>query len=346
MGTYKRIDPKTGEHAEHYTIEFIFKGRRVKQTSGTSDRKEAKRIEKQLKEQLRNELTKQQELGVSAGQTWGEAVKLWLQDKSEKRSLDRDKQVLSDATETFGEGKLLKDVPDLIPGYAREVAELTSKANANAHLRILRALLRQASLRWKWKGIDTAVAMLETRKFRAHAATAEEIAALLAKLPAHQRPMVRFALASGLRFSNVANLRTTLPPSSGGDWPYVSHTGGKWRVCVPAIASKSGGEFVIPLSDEAVEILKEQPKRADGYIFADHKDRAPIKRIWTAWNRARKEVGLPKFRFHDLRHTWATWQAQKRVPDRILQELGGWKTRAMVEHYTQHTNVDELRQWV
>ena len=39
------------------------------------------------------------------------------------------------------------------------------------------------------------------------------------------------------------------------------------------------------------------------------------------------------FRWHDLRHTWATWQRQAGIATHELQRLGGWRTGVMVERY-------------
>ncbi|WP_407699095.1 tyrosine-type recombinase/integrase [Sphingopyxis solisilvae] len=36
------------------------------------------------------------------------------------------------------------------------------------------------------------------------------------------------------------------------------------------------------------------------------------------------ESGITDFRWHDLRHTWASWLRQNDVPTWVLQELGGW----------------------
>ena len=52
-------------------------------------------------------------------------------------------------------------------------------------------------------------------------------------------------------------------------------------------------------------------------------------------------AGLEDFRWHDLRHTWATWLRQLGTPTYELQRMGGWKTAAMVERYA-HLAPDNL----
>jgi integrase len=54
-----------------------------------------------------------------------------------------------------------------------------------------------------------------------------------------------------------------------------------------------------------------------------------------AWKAALKRAGIEDFRWHDLRHTFATWHRQAGTPTHELQRLGGWKTGAMVERYAQ-----------
>ena len=55
----------------------------------------------------------------------------------------------------------------------------------------------------------------------------------------------------------------------------------------------------------------------------------------TAWQTALKRSGISDFRFHDLRHTWASWHRQAGTSCDELKDLGGWKSRSMVDRYAK-----------
>jgi hypothetical protein len=60
------------------------------------------------------------------------------------------------------------------------------------------------------------------------------------------------------------------------------------------------------------------------------------------WRAALTKCGITDFRWHDLRHTWASWLRQSDVPTWVLQELGGWKSESMVRRYA-HMSVKHLQ---
>jgi integrase len=52
---------------------------------------------------------------------------------------------------------------------------------------------------------------------------------------------------------------------------------------------------------------------------------------------ALKPVRLADLRFHDLRHTWASWHRQAGTSCDELKDLGGWKSRQMADRYAKYS---------
>ncbi len=71
----------------------------------------------------------------------------------------------------------------------------------------------------------------------------------------------------------------------------------------------------------------------------------PVKHVNTAaWKKALHRAGIEDFRWHDLRHTWASWHVQAGTPLNVLQEMGGWESAEMVRRYA-HLAADHLAQY-
>jgi len=56
-----------------------------------------------------------------------------------------------------------------------------------------------------------------------------------------------------------------------------------------------------------------------------------------------KRAGINNFRWHDLRHTWASWHVQNGTSLQEPQQLGGWSSFEMVLRYA-HLSSDHLRE--
>jgi integrase len=63
-----------------------------------------------------------------------------------------------------------------------------------------------------------------------------------------------------------------------------------------------------------------------------------------AWHNALARAGIENFRWHDLRHTWASWHVQNGTPLQVLKELGGWKDLTMVLRYA-HLSGEHLEEY-
>jgi integrase len=61
-----------------------------------------------------------------------------------------------------------------------------------------------------------------------------------------------------------------------------------------------------------------------------------------SWRNALKRAGIENYRWHQLRHVWATWHVMSGTTVAELQELGAWKSELMVKRYA-HFAQEQLR---
>ena len=60
------------------------------------------------------------------------------------------------------------------------------------------------------------------------------------------------------------------------------------------------------------------------------------------WKKCLERAGITDFRWHDLRHTWASWHVQAGTDIYTLKELGGWETLEMPMRYA-HLSATHLK---
>ncbi len=72
--------------------------------------------------------------------------------------------------------------------------------------------------------------------------------------------------------------------------------------------SKSGRPRHIPLSDEAIAVIRAIPRQpGNPWLFPGHALGKPLSDLYLFWNKLRRELGLADVRIHDLRHTFASF---------------------------------------
>ena len=87
-------------------------------------------------------------------------------------------------------------------------------------------------------------------------------------------------------------------------------------------------------------MIRKQIGRHATHVFS-YQGRAVTQVSTKAWYQSLRKAGIEDFRWHDLRHTWASWHVQQGTPLHVLQELGGWETAEMVRRYA-HLNAEHL----
>jgi integrase len=194
-------------------------------------------------------------------------------------------------------------------------------ATVNRYLALIRNMLKTARDEWQWLDSIPKIRLLPGEVERDRWLTREEADRLIKACPPHLAALVRFALATGCRASEITNL----------EWNRVDLS----RRTAWINQTKNGTPRGVPLNNDAIQILEEQLSRHPKACFTYQG--APIRRsnCNTAWYNALEEAGLEDFRFHDLRHTWASWHRQAGTSTDELKDLGGWKTRSMVDRYAK-----------
>lgn len=295
---------------------FTHHGRRIQKSTGTADRAQAQHFHDRLKA----ELWQQDRLGTRPVRHWQDAVFRFLKETSHKASHEDDKRRLR-WLDAYLAGKRLDEISrDLVDRIGELKKRQSSAATANRHLALIRTILRRAWADWDWLDKPPRVRLYPEPKRRIRFLTRPEAERLLSALPTHQADAARFALATGLRQSNILHL----------EWSQVDVE--RRTAWIHPDQAKARHAIAVPLNAEAMEVLGRQIGKHARAVFTYQGQ--PIQQISTrAWRAALQRAGIADFRWHDLRHTWASWHAMAGTSMQELQELGGWETAAMVRKY-------------
>lgn len=303
-------------------------GERVRQSAETGSKAEAT----EFHDRLKAEAWRQQKLGEAPRRSWNDAVVRWCKEQSHKATAEEDKAKLRWLDHHLG-GKELDTINrDMIERISQaKLDDGCSNATVNRTLALVRSILRKCVREWQWLDRTPTVRMLKEPTRRIRYLTHPEADRLLAELPQHLRDMAAFSLASGLRAANVTGLR----------WSAVDLD--RRLAWVHPDEAKARRAIPVPLNGDAVAILQKQIGKHREVVFTFKGE--PIEQVSTAaWYKALGRAGIENFRWHDLRHTWASWHIQGGTPLNVLQELGGWASYSMVQRYA-HLAADHLAPW-
>src|SRR5262249_54446129 len=140
-----------------------------------------------------------------------------------------------------------RPLSEVTPESVLSLHEGRSNATYNRMMALIRAAMRIAH-RNGWIAAVPHFHQLPEPVLDTQPLTQEEWQRLRAELPEHLRDLAEFALATGLRFSNVSQL----------EWAQLDEE--KGMAWVPAGRAKARKSIGVPLSDAALEVLSRRPK--------------------------------------------------------------------------------------
>ena len=223
--------------------------------------------------------------------------------KTNKRSWERDIYSVNNLLTFFGEMRLSQITPFLIEKYKEErknTVKISSKRKierrpSNAYINRDLALLKHLfTLAIKWGHADynpvKEVKFLK-EELKERILAPDEIQLLLEEANDNLRPIIMTALCTGMRLGEMLSLQ----------WSQINfHLG-----FIQVEHSKNGKMRKFPMSSVLTETLKNVNKGKGEHVFMNNGK--PIKYIQDAWESALKRAGIKNCRFHDLRHTFATY---------------------------------------
>ncbi len=289
----------------YYQIDIQVAGVRVREKVRTSQ--EAKEREAFIKNRLHQD-NHASKLGRAPKRTLSEAIIRWLDNdcKLLKSSHKFESHVRN--MQPYIKGIWLTDSLEALEQMSQAMlAENLSTATVNRRLAIARRILNLCYTKWKWLDVPIGdkVKMLPENCHRHIYLTHEQVEDLAKKCPDPVAGLaVRVAAYTGLRRSELLGLEG----HNIRDNSIILDT-----------KTKSGRPRVIPLPPDIWDI--ELPLNIEDY---------PLRKSWDA---ARTEAKLTHVRFHDLRHTYASWLIQSGAPLTAVRDLMGHANLAVTDRY-------------
>ncbi len=260
------------------------------------------------------------------------AVKSFIEDYSKihKKSWTRD-VTSSRALQSYFGGKRISSINTwLVNKYRSRRLNEVAKATINRELAFLKTMLNFAVQR-NWLSTNP---LKGYKRFpeppKTRIVTKEEFRAVYGEASDFLKPILLMAVNTGMRRGEIFDLK----------WSNVNLAEGYLLV----EDSKNNESRHITINKQLNEALKSVKYHASGdYVFSHGGSR--VKTFKTAFNAAIRRAGVKPFRFHDLRHTFASNLVMKGVDLVTVGELLGHKSLSMTRRYS-HPSPEHKKQAV
>jgi integrase len=146
----------------------------------------------------------------------------------------------------------------------------------------------------------------------------------------HLSPLVLIAMNTGIRLGALLGL----------EWTDVKNG----QIHIRPELDKSREGYYVPLNAEALEIVRLWCRQTGGkgLLFKHPATGKQITSVKTAWLKMLKKAQITDFRFHDLRHHFASMLVKKKESLYVVSKLLGHSSLEMTQRYA-HIDDDALK---
>ena len=320
-------------------MSFTYQGQQTQKSTGVKDRKLAEKIYCKIMTQIAE--GKWFERLPGDEKTFKEMMDRYMTEHSipNKKSWQRDRDSLTHIFPVFGELTLPEITSPRISEYkSHRRLEGAAPATINKELALMKHAFTLAIKEWEWARENPVknVRMEKEPPPRDRWLTYEEEGRLLSVCPAWLKEIIIFAIETGARRGEILSLT----------WNEVNLPGRLATI----LGQKTAVNRSIPLTQRVFEILKTRG-RSRSKVRSIYEDlvftypegkRVDISDLRLAFQGALRKAGIQGFRFHDLRHSFASRWAQAGIDTYTIQTLMGHKSFSTTQRYAHH-NSQSLR---
>jgi len=262
--------------------------------------------------------------------TLGDGCRLWMEyAKTHKRSWQQDEKRIARYFPHWSHRRLSDITPEDARRLHARIADDRGPVSANTAIRLLRAIFRRMKRHYGYRGdIPTEAVDKLPETARERFLTAEELKRFFAavdglKSTAHA-DLFRLLIFTGARRGNVMSMR----------WDELSLSDGRWTI--PASKAKSKRTMSVPLSSDALEILKRRQKTSNGpWVFPGKSGDKPMAYDYRKWTEVVKAADLHDLTPHDLRRTLGSILAQTGYSLHLIAGILGHTDTATTQIYAR-----------
>jgi integrase len=304
-------------------VVYWHRGTRVRESSRSTDRRVAQRL---LQTRRQTAGTAQFIAPKTEQLPFSELTALYLKDQRDnrRRSLDHAERYVRNLLAAFGEDRALDVTADRIEEYRdQRRADGLQPASVNRELAALRRMFKLAVRKGKLPASPHIELLDESENVREGFLEPPEFEAVCALLPQYLQDAARFAYLTGWRIGAIRAL----------EWRAVDLRAR--TLLLRAAHAKNKRAKLLPLTGALLALIERRVAARDlacPFVFPGAAG-GRLGDVRKAWKRACATAGVRGVVFHDLRRSGARNAVRAGVPEQVVMELGGWRTRAMFARY-------------
>ena len=299
-------------------------GKMVYESSGSEKFRDAEALLIQRRQSIKE--GKQPHIKRIANYTFGQLAEQYLEwIKGRQASVNVKRSVISKHLERYANIPLRMFTTAVVEQLQSElIGKDYRNAYTNKVLRVLKGMFTKA-VEWDYVEDETLRRVRKVRLLREDKhlryLSIDECQALINACSPYLRPIVIIALYTGMRKSEILNLK----------WSNIDLANN----LILLDRTKNGERREIPINATARNALLTLPRRLDGgLVFSKPRTGKPVRNVNVAFNLACKRAKIIDFRFHDCRHTFASQLVMSGVDLATVSSLLGHKHIAMTMRYS------------